>query len=104
MTTNQYLKRVLKSEKPSEEQLSELRNRRADVKRVLTETYGTKPTIRYAGSKAKSTMIASAYDLDIAYYFERDDNTAGETLAAIYDDVYNVLSKEFCKRPVDHVP
>jgi hypothetical protein len=95
MTTTEYLKRILKSEKPSEEQLDELRGHRADVEEVLADAYGKKPTIRYAGSKAKHTMISSSYDLDIACYFERDDNSAGETLSAIYDDVYDVLSEEF---------
>lgn len=102
MTNNEYLQAVLASQTLDEEgpELKELRSRRKEVDQVLRDHFdGSKPTIRYGGSKAKGTMIREAFDLDVICYFPRDDDEAGKTLKEIYEETQKSLQKQYYVEP-----
>ncbi len=97
MTNEEYLNEVLKSQTLANDgdELKLLRQRRNDVEKLLREKYGSSPSIRYGGSKAKGTMIKDSYDLDVICYFDNDDGTAGDTLQEIYDDVAETFEDDY---------
>jgi len=99
MTSNQYLKAVLDEQTFSndEPEMDDLRERRDAIKSLLeTEFSDSKPSIRWAGSKAKGTIIKASYDGDMTCYFDREtDNDAGGTLQEIYDDVESALTDDY---------
>lgn len=97
MTDNEYLKKILESQTLASdgEEMNDLRSRRSDVTTKLRNKYGSGPSIRYGGSKAKGTMIKEAYDLDITCYFDREDDSAGDTLLEIYESVAGVFADDY---------
>jgi tRNA nucleotidyltransferase (CCA-adding enzyme) len=98
MTDKEYLEAVLKSQdlKDDSRELKDLQKERANVEKLLGAGFpGCSPTIRYGGSKAKTTLIKEDYDLDIASYFPNDDTSAGETLKDIYDNTEKALAGEY---------
>lgn len=97
MTPNDYLEAVLRDQTfaPDSPELKELQVRGEEVKRLLTDKFGTAPRLREAGSKKKGTMIKESYDLDLACYFPHDDTTAGETLKEIYESVEAALAEKY---------
>ncbi|QQS33610.1 MAG: nucleotidyltransferase domain-containing protein [Acidobacteriota bacterium] len=97
MTNEEYLNEILKSQTLANDgdELKLLRQRRTDVEKLLREKYGSSPSIRYGGSKAKGTMIKDSYDLDVICYFDNDDGTAGDTLQEIYDDVAETFEGDY---------
>jgi hypothetical protein len=97
MTSNDYLEAVLRDQTfaPDSPELKELQVRGEEVKRLLTDEFGTAPRLREAGSKKKGTMIKESYDLDLACYFPHDDTTAGETLKEIYESVEAALAEKY---------
>ena len=97
MTSNQYLEEVLLEQtlSPGGPELKALQQHRKDVEKLLRDKFGNSPTIREGGSKAKGTMIKESYDLDLTCYFPRDDNTAGETLKEIYENVEKALAAKY---------
>ena len=99
MSTNEYLQKVLKSQKLENDELEALEKNRGEVEKVLRDKFGSGPTIRYGGSKAKGTMIRDSYDLDIICYFESDDTSAGDTLKDIYDSVKKCLDSTYYVEP-----
>jgi hypothetical protein len=97
MTPNEYLSKILDQQTLAEDgsELKRLRERRQEVEDLLRSEFGSSPTIRYGGSKAKGTMIKEAYDLDVICYFQRDDDDAGGTLETIYNNVKRALAKKY---------
>ena len=98
MTKNEYLRKILASQevRSSSDEMKVLRKAKQEVEDTLrAEFTDASPTIRYGGSKAKGTMVLESYDLDITCYFENEDNAAGETLADIFFNVRNALSKAY---------
>jgi len=98
MTENEYLKALLDSQtlEDNGDELKKLRERRDEVERLLRDKLGkAKPTIRYAGSYAKDTMIRDSYDLDLTFYVPRDNSEVGATLAEIHESVREVLAAEY---------
>lgn len=96
MTPDEYLERVLDQQRLTRAELDELRDHRADVEGVLRRHFSeSAPAIVYAGSYKKGTMIRDSYDLDMTCYFEHEDTEAGETLAEIYEGVYEALSEDY---------
>lgn len=97
MTNNEYLNEILESQTLDDDgdELKLLRRRRNDVDKLLRKKYGSSPSIRYGGSKAKGTMIKDSYDLDVICYFDNDDTTAGETLEEIYDSVAETCEDDY---------
>ena len=96
MTPDEYLEHVLQDQRLTESELSALRQHRTDVQAVLEEHFtDADPSIQYAGSYKKKTMIREAYDLDVACYFQHEDTSAGETLQEIYDAVAEALSEDY---------
>lgn len=102
MDTNSYLESVLSSQNLDNDgkELKDLRAERDRVKSVLFSAFSDDPpSIRYAGSYAKGTLIKETYDLDITSYFGRDSTVAGETLADIWQSVIKALSSEYAVQP-----
>lgn len=102
MKVNEYLEAVLRDQTlpANGEELKALREHRKKVEALLRcEFEGSRPTIRYGGSMAKGTMIKAAYDLDLPCYFAHEDEGAGKTLKAIYDNVKSVLDKDYSTEP-----
>ena len=97
MTDEEYLKKILQSQTLDEngKEMKELRSRREDVERLLRKKFGSAPSIRYGGSKAKGTMVKENYDLDVICYFDNEDNCAGETLQEIYESVEDVFEGDY---------
>lgn len=98
MTDKEYLEAVLKNQdlKDDSPELKDLQKERANVEKLLRAGFpDCSPTIRYGGSKAKSTIIKENYDLDIASYFPHDDTSAGETLKDVYDNTEKALVGEY---------
>jgi len=93
MNINEYLQGILSAQdlKDDSAELKELQSHRAKVEKLIRDKFGSIPTIRYGGSKAKGTLIKEAYDLDIICYFPHDSNVAGETLEDIYKNVRDCL-------------
>ncbi len=100
MENNEYLKEVLESQtlKSDSDEMQSLQAHRRDVEKILRENYGNSPTIKPGGSNAKGTMIKEAYDLDVICYFDRDDNSAGETLKDIYFNIRDVFRESYYVR------
>jgi hypothetical protein len=97
MNPNDFLAMVLDAQsiKDGDAELKAIEDARAKVETILKKQYGSKITVKYGGSKAKGTMIKENYDLDILCYFENDDNSAGNNLEEIYNDVAKTLEKEY---------
>lgn len=92
MNINEFLGKLIESQALSDERLKDLSSHREEVEGYLREKYGEEPTIRYAGSKAKGTMIAESYDLDMTCYFP---STNESTLKEIHDSVEKTISKQY---------
>jgi hypothetical protein len=95
---NAYLEAVLRAQTLTDDsdEIKALRARRTEVERLLRDGFpDSVPTLRYAGSKAKCTMIRESFDLDISCNFDRDDTAAGETLKDIYTNAAAVLDSEY---------
>jgi hypothetical protein len=98
MNSNTYLKKILSQQtfQANSEELNELQIYRQDIGKLLRSEFSSaKPSIVWAGSKAKNTMILESYDGDIVCYFPRDEDGAGETLRQIYQSVKQVLQGEY---------
>jgi hypothetical protein len=76
--------------------MKELRKHRDEVEAKLRQSFpDSSLTIRYGGSKAKGTLIRESYDLDVVCYLANGDDTAGETLEEIYNNVRDALSEDY---------
>jgi len=97
MTDNEYLKKILEAQTLDSDgkEMKELRSRRDEAEKLLRKKFGSGPSIRYGGSKAKGTMVKEAYDLDVICYFDNDDDSAGDTLQEIYDSVAEVFEDDY---------
>lgn len=93
MTPEQYLQGLLNSQVLTPEQMLTLNAHKEEVTKYLLEKfYEQKPSIKYAGSYAKETMIRNAYDLDVVCYFPSDDT---RTLKEIRDDISEHLNEKY---------
>lgn len=101
MTTDEYLKRVLQTQKLEDDgpEMQEIEFHRKQVEELLCNKFGQAPHIRYGGSKAKHTMVLESYDLDIPCYFEHDETVAGETLEEIFWSVAEALEDKYIVNP-----
>lgn len=98
MKPNEYLNEVLAAQTflRDDDELVELRERRNDIDTLLRAHFsGDNPSIRWAGSMAKGTMIRESYDGDITCYFPHDENGVGDTLEDIYTNVSEALQDEY---------
>lgn len=89
---NNFLANLLVCQKLDTDQEDELKKNRDEVEELLKDKIGTKPTIRYGGSKAKNTMIKESYDLDIVCYFPYDDK---QTLKEIFENIASILNEKY---------
>lgn len=98
MSNSTYLKKILAEQSFSEtdQELKDLRKRRQDIEKILRENFSeAKPSIRWAGSMAKGTMIRESYDGDMTCYFPHEEDDAGMTLEDIYKNVQDVLAADY---------
>jgi len=98
MKPNVYLKKILAQQTfdDNDEELKQLRERRNDIDKRLRAHFATSgPSIRWAGSMAKGTMIRESYDGDMTCYFPNDETEAGETLEEIYGNTKASLADDF---------
>lgn len=98
MNPNDYLRKILQQQTfdDEEQELKDLRKRRKDIERSLrTHFSDVSPSIRWAGSMSKNTMIRESYDGDMTCYFEHDDTGAGATLEEIYNNTVEALAGDY---------
>jgi len=102
MTAADHLNSVLANQKfeSNDQGLKDLRAKRDEVETLLRSSFSScTPSIRYAGSYAKNTMIRESYDLDIVCYFDHEDTAAGSSLKEIYENVRDVLGTKYVVQP-----
>lgn len=92
MTVTEYLNLVLESQKLSDDQKVQLLDNRDQVEALLRDKFADTPLIKFAGSKAKGTMIQENYDVDIVCYFPEECDIS---LKDLYDDVCDKLSAQY---------
>jgi hypothetical protein len=97
MDADKYLEDVLKSQTLDDdgEEMKALCKRKGEVEKLLKDKFTNNPTIRFAGSKTKGTMIRESYDLDITCYFKSEDTQAGDSLKDIYQNVRAALQAKY---------
>ena len=98
MSRNDDLHQLLNNQRIAQDsdEMKELRGHREDIEAMIREAFaGADITIRYGGSKAKGTMILESYDLDIVVYAHHSEDSLGETLGEIYDNIADVLSTSY---------
>lgn len=98
MKPDDYLAAVLKEQAlaDSDPEMQELRKHGEAVDRLLRARFAdARPVIRWAGSKAKGTMIREAHDGDRTCYIPHDAIEAGETLEDIYNNAAAALAPEY---------
>lgn len=97
-TPDEYLKKILKQQTFDDDasELKELHKRRKELKSLLEKQFAdSNPSILWAGSMAKETMIKESYDGDLTCYFLNDEEGAGTTLEEIYNNVAELLGKDY---------
>ena len=93
MTPEKFLQDLLDSQNLKPEQELTLKAHKKEVTDYLiAEFQDQSPTIKYAGSYEKGTMIQDYYDLDIVCYFPSTDT---RTLKEIRDDISAHLNKKY---------
>lgn len=92
MTPQKYLENLIENQKLKDQELNTLSEHREEVESLLREDFGDDPVIKYAGSKAKGTMIRENYDLDIVCYFSHEDD---KSLKEIRDEVAEKLREKY---------
>lgn len=98
MTPEEYLEKVLSQQKmkDSDQEVQDLIKRRDEIRDTLQSRLSRySPSIKWAGSRAKGTMIRESYDGDMTCYFDRDENGVGETLADVHATVKEVLEDDY---------
>ena len=98
MTPNEYLKKILKQQtfRNDDQELQDLRAWRQEIEKTLKAVLGKySPSIRWAGSMAKGTMIRASYDGDLTCYFVRDEERPGKTLKEIHTTVKEALEGSY---------
>ena len=98
MKPNEYLNKILEQQtfNDDDQELKDLRQRRQDIDKKLRAYFSkSSPSIKWAGSMAKGTMIRESYDGDMTCYFPEDETEAGETLKEIYENVEKALLEDY---------
>ena len=96
-TPNSYLKKGLDRETFATDDpvLVDLRKRRDEVRDLLVAHFSeSDPSIRWAGSLAKSTTVRTSYDGDITCYFPHEDEPE-KTLEDLYNEVETILKDDY---------
>lgn len=102
MTPDEYLTKILDNQTLDESgtEVKAMEKHRDEITQLLLDAYkDSDPLIKYAGSRAKGTMIKDSYDLDVVCYFDNDDTAAGDTLEDIFNNVKKVLKEKYEVEP-----
>ena len=102
MKTSEYLQKILEQQTfdDDDQELIDLRARRTEIERMLrAHFWKSSPSIKWAGSMAKGTMIRESYDGDMTTYFPDDETEAGSTLEEIYEAVQDALEANYEVEP-----
>lgn len=93
MTANGYLEQLLEDYKITEEEKTNIKEKRDEIESKLREHFSQQIlTVKYSGSIAKKTAINASKDLDIALHFKKGSFT---TLKEMYEEVYDLLNKHY---------
>lgn len=98
MTPDEYLRELLAQQTFENDalELKEVRKRRKEIEQVLRGHFAdSDPSIRWAGSMAKNTMIRESYDGDMTCYFRHDDDAGGANLREIYENTEKALQGNY---------
>jgi hypothetical protein len=97
METEEYLNLVLQKESITDDspEIKALRAEKEKVEKIILDAFDGKPVIRYAGSYKKGTMVRGSYDLDVICYFKYDDDSAGDNLEDIFNNVKKSLENDY---------
>jgi tRNA nucleotidyltransferase (CCA-adding enzyme) len=98
MTPDEYLKKILeqKTFRNDDQEIQDLRAWRKEIEKTLRAILGKyNPSICWAGSMAKGTMIIASYDGDLTCYFVRDEERPGKTLKEIHATVREALEGDY---------
>jgi hypothetical protein len=97
METEKYLEQILGKEGLTKDsaEAKAMQVEKAKVEKAISDVFDGSPVIRYAGSYKKETMIRASYDLDIVCYFKHDDDSAGNNLEDIFNNVKDALAKQY---------
>src|SRR3989344_571936 len=96
MKPEKFLQGLLATQELSTEQETALQAHKKEVTDFLRAEFDDAPTIKYAGSREKGTMIAERYDLDIVCYFPSSDD---RSLKEIREDVSIHLKGKYLIEP-----
>ena len=96
MTLEEFLQELLTTQDLSTQQENTLQAHKNEITDFLRAEFGDAPTIKYAGSHEKGTMIAEQYDLDIVCYFPSGD---ARSLKEIREDVSTHLKNKYLIQP-----
>jgi hypothetical protein len=98
MSPDEYLKNILAQQTFNDEdpEIQGLREARSRLDEKLKAAFRrSSPSIRWAGSMAKGTMIRESYDGDMTCYFPCNEVAAGRTLAELYSAVKASLEDDY---------
>ena len=98
MTPNEYLKKILEQQtfRNDDPELRDLRAWRQEIEKTLKAVLSKyNPSICWAGSMAKGTMIRASYDGDLTCYFVRDEERPSKTLKEIHTTVKEALEGSY---------
>jgi hypothetical protein len=98
MNDENYLRELLASERLDErsDEWKSLDDEAAKIEEILRAAHPYSGlTFTHGGSRAKGTMIREDYDLDEVLYFRNEDDSCGETLEKIYDNVAGLMEKHY---------
>lgn len=97
MEIEKYLEQILSKEGLTKDsaEAKVMQEEKAKVEKAISDSFDGNPVIRYAGSYKKETMIKASYDLDIVCYFKHEDDSAGNNLEDIFNNIKESLSKQY---------
>lgn len=92
MDNEKYLRKILAEQNLNQNQNRQLKELRMKIRDQLEEILEEKPTVYYAGSFRKKTMIKASYDLDIVLYWS---SKVSSTVKNLYTKVGSELQKNW---------
>lgn len=98
MSANDDLHGLLEEQRIAQgsDEMAEIQEHRTAIETIINDAFpGASKTIKYGGSKAKSTMILESYDLDIIVYVHSGEDGLGASLKDIYENIAEALETDY---------